>query len=214
MRSHCRRTPFGYRDSEASPVHTIEPCPGCAASFARYDGATHSYIGASAACWALHSAVLVGGEPPVEVLSASSVAPVYVSVVGTPPHASALLLDAYAAQHHGVPSPQAIQSVAVHLLVLHGVLARAALPEAALWIRRQAMRCLNSSGWPDGQSGVGSASSARSVRSPLRSGCGMRPAVSNGRHWGAPPCASRSHVPICESPRECKLSASPARRGC
>jgi hypothetical protein len=128
-------------------VHTIEPCPGCAASFARYDGATHPYIGANAACWALHSAVLVGGEPPVEVLAASTVAPVHVSVVGTPPNARALLVDAYAAQHHGVPSPQAIQSVAVHLLVLHGVLARAVAPEAALWIRRQAMRQKNVYAW-------------------------------------------------------------------
>lgn len=48
-------------------------------------------------------------------------------------------MDAYAAQHPGTPSPQAIQSAAVHLLVLYGVLALGNPPERALWIRRQAL---------------------------------------------------------------------------
>lgn len=121
-------------------MHRLERCPGCAASYPRYDGATHPYIGASAACWALHSAVLSGAEPPPELLSASDVAAVHVRTGAPAPHAGTLLLDAYAAQHHGSPSPQAIQSVAVHLLVLHGVLARGVSADAALWIRRRAVR--------------------------------------------------------------------------
>lgn len=118
----------------------LDPCPGCVARVLPHDGPVHPYIGASAACWALHSAVLAGSEPPEDLLASSTAAPVQVADVTAPPGVEALLLDAYAAQHHGVPSPQAIQSVAVHLLVLHGVLARGAAPGAALWIRRQAVR--------------------------------------------------------------------------
>jgi hypothetical protein len=51
-----------------------------------------------------------------------------------------LLVDAYAAQHPGVPSPQAIQSVAVHLLTLNGILERGVGLENALWLRRRALR--------------------------------------------------------------------------
>ena len=129
-----------YGDFEASHVHTIDCCPRCVASFPRFDGATHPYIGASAACWELYAAVLAGAEPPADLLLASTVASVRVLTGTVPPHARALLLDAYAAQHHGTPSPQAIQSVAVHLLLLHGVLARGMAADAALWIRRQAVR--------------------------------------------------------------------------
>jgi hypothetical protein len=38
------------------------------------------------------------------------------------------------------PSPQAIQSVAVHLLTLHGVFAHGLEPGQALWLRRRALR--------------------------------------------------------------------------
>ena len=51
-----------------------------------------------------------------------------------------LLADAYAAQHPGVPGPQAIQSVAIHLLVLEGVFNRGVAPENAQWVRRRALR--------------------------------------------------------------------------
>jgi hypothetical protein len=51
-----------------------------------------------------------------------------------------LIRDAYAAQHPGVPGEQAIQSVAVHLLTLYGVLVWGVRPENALWIRRRALR--------------------------------------------------------------------------
>lgn len=118
---------------------TLERCPGCAANFPAHAGATHPYIGASAACWALHSAVLAGIEPPEELLAGSTVEPV-LARVSAAPGSGTLLLDAYAAQHHGVESPQAVQSVAVHLLVLHGVFAHGVAPDGALWIRRRAVR--------------------------------------------------------------------------
>jgi hypothetical protein len=56
-----------------------------------------------------------------------------------------LLLDAYCVQHHGTPSPQAINSVAVHALVLHGVLVAGVAPGDALWIRQRALRDRTSS---------------------------------------------------------------------
>jgi hypothetical protein len=52
----------------------------------------------------------------------------------------ALMVDAYAAQHPGVPGPQSTQSVAVHLLALHGVLVRGLAPEQALWVRTRSLR--------------------------------------------------------------------------
>lgn len=118
----------------------IERCPGCAATFAPYSGATHPYIGASAACWHLHSAVLSGYPPDEEVLRDSSPLTVAADAYRAPPGPASLLLDAYAAQHHGEPSPKAIQSVAVHLLALHGVMSRQVDPSAALWVRQQAVR--------------------------------------------------------------------------
>ena len=57
-----------------------------------------------------------------------------------PAPTNALLIDAYAAQHPGSPSPQAIQSVAVHLLALYGIFDQGVAPEHALWIRRRPLR--------------------------------------------------------------------------
>ncbi len=100
----------------------LEPCPDCRALLPASDGPTHRYIGASAACWALYTALHNGGEPPL-----------------LPSATNTLLVDAYAAQHPGTPSAQAIQSVAVHLLALYGVLERGMDPQRALWIRQQAL---------------------------------------------------------------------------
>ena len=100
-----------------------ESCPGCGATLPRVIGPTHRYIGASPACWAIYTALSNAGEPPI-----------------APTPARALIVDAYAAQHPGTPSPQAIQSVAVHLLALYGVFVRGVDPGTALWIRRRALR--------------------------------------------------------------------------
>lgn len=100
-----------------------DACPGCGARLPVVAGPTHRYIGASPACWAIFSALQNGGEPPL--------APA--------PHL-ALLTDAYAAQHPGVPSPQSIQSVAVHLITLHGILTRGMAPAQALWLRQATLR--------------------------------------------------------------------------
>lgn len=101
----------------------LETCYGCGAALPPFDGPTHRYIGASAACWDLFSRLLHGGEPPL-----------------APAPLNALLLDAYAVQHAGTPSPQAIQSVAVHALTLFGVLERGVAPDQALWLRQRILR--------------------------------------------------------------------------
>lgn len=100
-----------------------EICPDCGARLPHQDGPTHRYLGASAACWAIYTGLANAGEPPI-----------------APHPANVLLIDAYAAQHPGTPSPQAIQSVAVHLLTLYGVLVRGVPAERVLWLRRQALQ--------------------------------------------------------------------------
>jgi hypothetical protein len=119
-----------------------EPCPGCGALFPRIDGPTHPYIGASAGCWALFTPVAAGAVPDPQLVEQSAVPRRSMDVT---PHAaapglSALLADAYAAQHHGEDSSQAIQSVAVHLLTMYGVLRGRVAPEHAQWPRRRGLR--------------------------------------------------------------------------
>ena len=100
----------------------FEPCPNCGALLPVMDSPTHRYIGASPACWAIYSA-LNAGEPPI-----------------APTPYNALLVDAYAAQHYGVPSPQAIQSVAVHLITMYGILEQGQSIERAIWLRTRPLR--------------------------------------------------------------------------
>jgi hypothetical protein len=101
----------------------MEQCPDCKVWLPAVVGAGHRYVGASPSCWTLFSALVNGGEPPLA------------------PHPfNALLLDAYTVQHPGQPSPQAIQSVAVHLLALYGVIESGVAPEQVLWVRQRAVR--------------------------------------------------------------------------
>lgn len=101
-----------------------ERCPDCKVELPKLsaDAPTHRYLGASASCWALFSNIHNAGEPPI-----------------APHPLMSLFIDAYAAQHHGVPSPQAINSVAVHLLTLHAVLTQQLDVSQALWVRRRAL---------------------------------------------------------------------------
>lgn len=105
-------------------TNALTPCPGCGALFPPYDGPTHRYIGASAGCWALFSWSVVAGQTDVTDLLAQS--RISENRAPAPAHSISPLLealwgDAYGVQHHGGNSPQAIQSVAVHLLNLHGI---------------------------------------------------------------------------------------------
>lgn len=108
----------------AIPVNTeIETCPGCGVALPKEIGPIHRYIGASAGCWAIFSALNNAGEPPL------ALAPTNV-----------LLIDAYAVQHPGQPSPQAVQSVAVHLLALYGVLVKDMGVDQAVRVKQHALR--------------------------------------------------------------------------
>lgn len=78
-----------------------EVCPGCGERFAPSSAGTHRYLGASSGCWAVFG----------EVLARDYQDPAYFRGHG-------LCVDAYAAQHPGVPGPQSTQSVAVHLVAL------------------------------------------------------------------------------------------------
>lgn len=101
----------------------LEVCPGCAANLPVVDGPTHRYIGASAACWAIYSAMFSGGEPAI-----------------APTPALAQTVDAYAAQHPGTPSNQATQSVAVHLIALYAVFVKGTDLGRLVWVRQRALR--------------------------------------------------------------------------
>ena len=120
----------------------LEPCPGCGALFPVATGGTHPYIGASAGCWALFAPLSAGAEPDAALVAESRVpatTPRFTADARESSH-RALLSDAYAVQHHGDDSPQAVQSVAVHLLALHGVLSEGHPVDSALWLRRRGLR--------------------------------------------------------------------------
>jgi hypothetical protein len=87
------------------PVKTSS-CPGCGAVLPEAEGPTHEYIGASPACWSIYSQVLAREYGDHSLFQ----------------KVHRLTVDAYAAQHPGQPSPQSIQSVAVHLMSLCSVL--------------------------------------------------------------------------------------------
>lgn len=82
-------------------------CIGCGGHVPEMDGPTHRYMESSPGCWHLYGQVLAReyADPAFGALHR-------------------LTVDAYAVQHPGRPSPQAIQSVCVHLLSLFLVLER------------------------------------------------------------------------------------------
>lgn len=99
-----------------------EACPGCKATLKELAGPTHRYIGSSPACWQIYTTLSAGGY----------------EITGSGKYGS-LLVDAYAAQHPGVDSPQARQSVAVHLVTLWAILRAGADIAKAIDIRVRAV---------------------------------------------------------------------------
>ena len=95
------------RDRPVSDREGATRCPGCGARVADSDGPTHPYLGAAPGCWALYGEVLAREYGELRY-----------------PEIHRLTVDAYAAQHPGVPSRRSIQSLAVHLVSLHLVLDR------------------------------------------------------------------------------------------
>ncbi len=94
-------------------------CPWCRHVGGPEDGPTHAYIGASPGCWATFGEALAMAPWPGDL--------------GT------VLTDAYAAQHPGRPERRAVQSVAVHLVVLCAAVERGAGPDALMALRRGAV---------------------------------------------------------------------------
>ncbi len=90
-------------------------CIGCGAVVPAMDGPTHRYMESSPGCWQLYGEILAR-EYSDQAFWASH----------------RLTVDTYAVQHPGRPSPQTIQSVAVHLISLFLVLEQEATPEHAL----------------------------------------------------------------------------------
>jgi hypothetical protein len=88
-------------------VGTIQRCEGCGAEFESHAGPTHRYMLSSPGCWARYGELLA-----VLSVDRALAAPLVMCV------------DAFAVQHPGTPNPQAIQSVAVHLINMYGYLVR------------------------------------------------------------------------------------------
>ncbi len=80
---------------------SVLACVGCGGLFPEVEGPTHRYLESSAGCWAAYCEVLA-------------------REYGDPSYGAShrLTVDAYAVQHPGQPSPQTIQSVALHLISL------------------------------------------------------------------------------------------------
>jgi hypothetical protein len=76
----------------------LKPCIGCGGLFAPFDGPTHEYMESAPACWRAFGDLLAAEY------SAPDLLPVH-----------RLSVDAYAVQHPGGASRQAIQSVGLHL---------------------------------------------------------------------------------------------------
>ena len=79
----------------------LEPCPGCGRLYPRSEGPTHAYVGASAGCWARYGELLALEYGDARLMRWHR-----------------LTVDAYAAQHPGVPERRSAQSVHVHLIGL------------------------------------------------------------------------------------------------
>lgn len=86
-------------------MNVVERCVGCNAEVEVIEGPIHRYMTSAPACWKRYGELLA-------------------VLYSQPANQKALIMcvDTYAAQHPGRPNPQAIQSVAIHLLNMYGYL--------------------------------------------------------------------------------------------
>lgn len=121
-----------YTMEANSYADNLTTCIGCGAAVPRIEGPTHPYIGASPGCWLTYTNVLEQEYGPLAC-----------------PSAHRLTVDAYAAQHPGVPSPAAIRSVATHLIGLYVVLETGLNAQLATMALRYALRRRDAFHWLD-----------------------------------------------------------------
>ena len=76
-------------------------CPGCGIVAPSDGGPTHAYLGSSAGCWRRYGEILAREFQEPEWFASHQIT-----------------VDAYAAQHPGVPERRSAQSVALHLTTL------------------------------------------------------------------------------------------------
>ena len=107
-----------------------EPCFSCGGVVPYSDGPTHRYMDSSPGCWQVFG----------EVLSREYEEPAFGEL-------HRLTVDNYALQHPGVPGPQSIQSVGVHLISLCLVLERGADLDFATKAIRVAAKNKNEFTW-------------------------------------------------------------------
>lgn len=101
-------------NSPACRTARYTPCPGCGLALPAFDGPVHRYMHSSPACWRAFGEILARGY------SSSQYRDVH-----------RLSVDAYAVQHPGDDSRQALQSVGVHLVRLCLFLERGLTPAEA-----------------------------------------------------------------------------------
>ena len=80
----------------------LETCPGCGVALPTVVGCAHAYIGSSPSCWAAYGELLAREYANADLMKVHR-----------------LTVDAYAAQHPGVPGRRSTQSVWVHLAGLY-----------------------------------------------------------------------------------------------
>jgi len=90
-------------------------CPQCGVELPDYDGPTHRYFGASPACWAAYGKVLEREYSDPAFFKNHR-----------------MTVDAYALQHPGDKSAQAVQSVNIHLISTTLIFKYRANPDRAL----------------------------------------------------------------------------------
>lgn len=109
------------RENAAADTPHQSACPGCGVVLADVEGPVHRYMTSSPACWAMYG----------EVLAREYSDPAWMAAHG-------LTVDAYAVQHPGDDSRQAVRSVALHLVSLHAVLEEGVSPSAATRLLQRA----------------------------------------------------------------------------
>jgi hypothetical protein len=89
----------------------------------------------------MYTTLNAGGELDRDLVEDSLVARAIPATGEEDPSIAAnMFVDAYAAQHHGIEERRAMQSVGIHLVVLHGVFRRGKKPGEAMWIRVRMLR--------------------------------------------------------------------------